>query len=96
MQPKTNNPLVIAGRHDLFGDDINEIAIIEPTKALAAGTRAFDDHVVDGAVMGSATTVTGLAEWLRKGQNGYVRTYGLLIAIGAVVLTAIVFYGTWV
>lgn len=47
---------------------------------------AFDSTVVDGAVNGVATGVRGTAGELRKGQTGYVRQYGLVIAIGTVLL----------
>ncbi|MBB1483827.1 NADH-quinone oxidoreductase subunit L [Tessaracoccus sp. MC1865] len=91
--PETKNPLVHAGRHDLYGDAFNEHAIIRPTKGLAAGIGAFDHGVADGAVMGSAAVATGAGEWFRKLQNGYVRSYGLTAGVGLLALAVVVVIG---
>ncbi|GAB3819395.1 NADH-quinone oxidoreductase subunit L [Tessaracoccus terricola] len=93
QQPRTKNPLVIAGRADLFGDAFNEHALIRPTRGLTKGIGAIDRGVVDGLTMGSASLAGGLSAWLRTAQNGYVRTYGLTLVIGVVALAAIVFFG---
>ena len=92
-QPATRNPLVLAGRADLYGDAFNDYAVIRPTTGLANGLAAFDDGVVDGAAMGSATVASGLGQWLRKAQNGYVRSYGLTLGVGVVVLAAVMLLG---
>ncbi len=91
--PVTKNPLVLAGRADLYGDVLNEYAIIRPVGGLVTGTEAFDHSVVDGAVMGSASLAGGLGSWLRRAQNGYVRTYGLTFVIGIVAIAAVVVFG---
>jgi NADH-quinone oxidoreductase subunit L len=92
-EPATRNPLVLAGRNDLYGDAFNEHAIIRPAKGLAAGLTAFDRGAVDGAAMGSASMALGLGEWLRRAQNGYVRSYGLTLAVGVLILAAVVIVG---
>ncbi|MFD0866041.1 NADH-quinone oxidoreductase subunit L [Tessaracoccus lubricantis] len=91
--PETRNPLVHAGRNDLYGDAFNEHAIIRPTKGLTAGLGAFDRGVADGAVMGSASVATGAGEWFRKLQNGYVRSYGLTAGVGLLALAVVVVIG---
>ncbi len=91
--PVTKNPLVLAGRSDLYGDALNEYAVVRPVKGLVAGTEAFDHGVVDGLVMGSASMAGGLGSWLRRAQNGYVRTYGLTFVIGIVAIAAVVVFG---
>ncbi len=91
--PATANPLVLAGRNDLYGDAFNEYAVVRPAKGLAAGLEWFDKGTVDGAAMGSATLATGLGAWLRKGQNGYVRSYGLILGVGVIVLAGVVIIG---
>ncbi len=91
--PVTKNPLVLAGRADLFGDALNEYAVVRPVKGLVAGTEALDHGVVDGFVMGSANMAGGLGSWLRRAQNGYVRTYGLTFVIGIVAIAAVVVLG---
>lgn len=92
-QPATRNVLVVAGRNDLFGDSFNEHAVIRPTEGLARGLTAFDNGVVDGVAMGSAGVASGFGEWLRRAQNGYVRSYGLTLGVGVIVLAAVVILG---
>ena len=75
------------------GDVLNEYAVVRPTYGLVAGTESFDRTVVDGLVMGSATMAGGLGTWLRRAQNGYVRTYGLTFVIGVVAIAAVVVFG---
>ncbi|MFV0430004.1 MAG: NADH-quinone oxidoreductase subunit L [Arachnia sp.] len=94
--PQTKNPLVLAGRADLYGDSFNKYVVIEPTKAAATGLRALDTHVVDRAVNGSAVLATGLGAWLRRAQNGYVRTYGLTLVLGVLGIAVVVIVGNLV
>ncbi len=93
VQPATRNPLVLAGRSDLYGDAFNEYAVIRPTLGTADALATLDHAVVDGAARGSATVASGLGAWLRKAQNGYVRTYGLTLGVGIVVLAAVMLLG---
>ncbi len=92
-EPSTNNPLVLAGRNDLYGDAFNEHAVIRPAKGIAAGLAWFDRSTVDGLAMGSASVATGLGQMLRRLQNGYVRSYGLTLAVGVLLLAAVVILG---
>ena len=91
--PATANPLVLAGRNDLYGDAFNEHAIVRPAKGLASGLAWFDRGTVDGVAMGSASLATGLGAWLRRSQNGYVRSYGLILGVGVLVLAGVVIIG---
>ncbi|HJE51355.1 MAG TPA: NADH-quinone oxidoreductase subunit L [Tessaracoccus flavescens] len=92
-EPVTKNPLVHAGRNDLYGDAFNEHAIIRPAKGFAGALTSFDRGAVDGVAMGSAAVASGLGAWLRKGQNGLVRSYGLTLSAGIVVLAVVVILG---
>ena len=91
--PETKNPLVVAGRADLYGDAFNEQAIIRPIVGLGRGIDWFDFAAVDGLTEGTGSVATGLATWLRTAQNGYVRTYGLTMVVGVVVIAAVVIFG---
>lgn len=91
--PATRNPLVLVGRNDLYGDAINEHAVIRPTLGLAKGLAWFDKSTVDGVAMGSGTVAAGLGQWLRKAENGYVRTYGLVLTAGIVLLGVVAILG---
>jgi NADH-quinone oxidoreductase subunit L len=46
----------------------------------------FDEHIIDGAVEGTARDVRTAGGLLRHLQNGMVRTYAVAIALGAVLL----------
>jgi NADH-quinone oxidoreductase subunit L len=59
-----------------------------PGRAGFEGVAAFDRNVVDGAVNGVATAVRRSGGGLRTLQNGFVRSYALGIAGGAVLLLA--------
>ena len=84
--PYTRNVFTIAGRHDLFGDAINEAVFMAPGQALTKAVVAVDEGVVDGAVRGSGTLTVGLGAGLRTLQNGYVRSYGLTMIVGVVIV----------
>ena len=92
-EPATGNLLLLAGRNDLYGDAFNEHVVIRPTMGLASGVAAFDRAAVDGVAMGSATAASGLGEWLRKAQNGNVRSYGLILGAGVIVLALVALLG---
>jgi NADH-quinone oxidoreductase subunit L len=57
-----------------------------PGRAFFDAVAWFDRTVVDGAVNGAAYVVRGAAVGLRRTQSGFVRTYALVVAIGAVVV----------
>jgi NADH-quinone oxidoreductase subunit L len=57
-----------------------------PGKAAFEAVAWFDEHIIDGAVNGAAGLVKGTGTGLRRVQNGYVRSYALAMALGAVIL----------
>ncbi len=84
--PYTANPFIIAGRNDLFGDAFNEAVLMRPGQGVIAALTAIDTTVVDGAVQGSSSLALASGAGLRKLQNGYVRSYGLTMVVGVVLL----------
>ncbi len=92
-EPQTRNVFALVGRNDLYGDAFNEHAIIRPTKGLAAGLAWFDRTTLDGIPEGAAVVAGGLGNYLRKGQNGYSRSYGLILVAGVILLAAVVALG---
>ncbi|MGA4508814.1 NADH-quinone oxidoreductase subunit L [Propionibacteriaceae bacterium G1746] len=92
-QPETRNPLVLAGRRDLFGDDVNTYAFQKPGEALVGQLQTFDDEVVDGAVRGSAGLFGGMSSALRRVQNGFVRSYALTMIFGVLLIAAALYLG---
>ncbi len=50
--------------------------------------RVFDIGGIDGVVNGAGTLVQKASGGLRKAQNGFVRSYGLMMLVGVVVIVA--------
>ena len=84
-----------AARADLFQDDVNDIAFVEPGQAFVRGMGEVDDDLVSGAVRGLTRSVAGLGSGLSRLQTGFVRSYalsmlaGVALVVGALVLVQI-------
>ncbi len=87
------NILERAARRDIYGDDINNLVVVEPVMAMAEGINEQDRKSVDGAVEGIAGATSGIGQVLRRAQSGYVRSYGLTMVAGAVVVGAVLILG---
>jgi NADH-quinone oxidoreductase subunit L len=59
-----------------------------PVTALAEGAAWYDSYAIDGAVEGVATGVGQGGGLLRKVQNGFVRSYALVMVGGVVAVLA--------
>jgi NADH-quinone oxidoreductase subunit L len=75
-------------RHAWYIDDVYDFVIGRPSELFARAAAVFDRKVIDGAVVGIASTVRRAGSGLRKVQTGFVRQYALGIVVGAVVLLA--------
>lgn len=85
-QPQHVSVLTTAARKDLYGDAFNEAVFMRPGQWLTRSAVFFDNRVVDGIVNGVAAATGGISGRLRRLQTGYVRSYGLWMMVGAVVL----------
>jgi NADH-quinone oxidoreductase subunit L len=66
-----------------YFDEAIDLLVVRP--ALAVGSfanRVFERFVVDGLVTGTAETVRGAGGVVRAVQNGFVRSYALLLLVG--------------
>jgi NADH-quinone oxidoreductase subunit L len=81
---KPVEPEVLA--HAWYIDETIARAVDGPGEAAFEGTATFDRVVIDGAVNGTGSVVRGLGERLRVVQSGFVRSYALAVALGAVAL----------
>jgi NADH-quinone oxidoreductase subunit L len=81
-------------RRDLLQDDINETLFMRPGQALTSALVKVDESVVDGAVRGVGKIAMGSGSTLRKTQTGFVRSYAVLILIGAATLIAAIWVVT--
>ena len=59
-----------------------------PGRKAFEGVAAFDAQIVDGAVNGVGAEVQAISGILRKAQNGLVRSYAVIIGLGAIVMLA--------
>ncbi|MFT4010212.1 MAG: NADH-quinone oxidoreductase subunit L [Nocardioidaceae bacterium] len=86
VAPADVSPITKAARADLYGDAFNEVFLMHPGDAVVKGLVTVDEHVVDGAVEGLATSAGAGSVILRRLQNGYVRSYALTLLGGVVVV----------
>lgn len=87
------NVLEKAARNDLYGDQINSAVVIGPTTALIEGVSETDRNGVDKAVEGTGQVFLGFGQQLRRLQSGYVRSYGLTMVAGAVLVGVVLILG---
>ena len=76
----------VAARKDLYGDAINESVLMRPGLWLTRLSVYFDNQGVDGLVRTVAATMGGTSGRVRRLENGFVRSYALLMFFGAVLL----------
>jgi NADH-quinone oxidoreductase subunit L len=83
-----------AARKDLYQDSFNEAVFMRPGQKLTAGLVNTDYKVVDGLVRLVGWVVQISASNLRNIQNGYVRSYALIMVLGIIALIAAVWMVT--
>ncbi len=72
-----------------FVDELYQKTIAHPGRALSQWLASvFDAKVIDGAVNGVASLVRAGGSRLRVVQSGFVRSYALAVAVGAVAILA--------
>ena len=83
-----------AARKDLYQDSFNEAVLMRPGQKLTSGLVFTDNSIVDGAVKSVGFTLATIAGWIRNLQNGYIRSYALVMLIGLLALIATVWVVT--
>jgi NADH-quinone oxidoreductase subunit L len=78
--------LTVAARKELYGNAINESVLMRPGQWLTRLSVYFDNRGVDGLVNTIAAAMGGTSGRVRKIENGFVRSYALLMFLGAVLL----------
>ena len=81
--PEKVSVLTTAARRDLFQDDFNEIVFMRPGQSLVRGLLNLDYILIDGLVRAVAAVSLTAGIRLRTLQNGYVRSYALMMVVGA-------------
>ncbi|HEY1626174.1 MAG TPA: NADH-quinone oxidoreductase subunit L [Streptosporangiaceae bacterium] len=78
--------LTVAARKELYGNAINESVLMRPGQWLTRLSVYFDNRGVDGLVNTIAAAMGGTSGRVRRIENGFVRSYALLMFLGAVLL----------
>jgi len=80
------SPVTVAARKELYGNAINESVLMRPGQWLTRLSVYFDNRGIDGLVNTLAATMGGTSGRLRRVENGFVRSYALLMFLGAALL----------
>jgi NADH-quinone oxidoreductase subunit L len=78
--------VTVAARKDLYGDTVNESLLMRPGQWLTRLSVFFDNRGVDGLVNTLAAAMGGTSGRVRRVENGFVRSYALLMFFGAALL----------
>ena len=92
--PVKVNLLTRAARRDLFQDDFNESVFMRPGQGLVKNLLNIDYLVIDGLVRLVGSISAGAGQTMRKLQNGYVRSYALMMILGVLSLLITVWLTT--
>jgi NADH-quinone oxidoreductase subunit L len=80
-------PMATAAQRGWYVDRAYDVVIVQPAKAMSRLTSdVFDALVIDGAVNGIAGLVKRSASGGKLIQTGFVRTYALVLFLGAVLV----------
>jgi NADH-quinone oxidoreductase subunit L len=80
------SPVTVAARKELYGNAFNESLLMRPGQWLTRLSVFFDNRGVDGLVNTLAATMGGTSGRVRRVENGFVRSYALLMFLGAALL----------
>ena len=94
VAPENVSIFTRAARRDLLQDDVNEALFMRPGQALTSALVKADESVIDGTVRVIGQMAVGSGSALRKSQTGFVRSYAVLILIGAATLLAAIWVVT--
>lgn len=75
-----------AGRHELYGNELNDTVVVRPTRHLTRFLVWLDVKGIDGFVTGMADRLGDTSQFLRKPQTGFVRSYALTMFGGAAIV----------
>ena len=86
VAPEKVTAFTTAARRDLYQDAFNEAVLMRPGQGLTQGLVATDEKIIDGAVRAVGFSLGKASGGLRGIQNGYVRTYALVMVFGVLAL----------
>ena len=94
VAPENVTEFTQIARRDLLQDEINEALFMRPGQVITSALVKFDQSVIDGAVRGIGQIAMSSGSSLRRTQTGFVRSYAMLILIGAAALIAAIWVVT--
>jgi len=86
VEAPAGNILTKIVRRDLLQDDFNDRVLVRPGQALTRFFVGMDNSFIDGIVRAVGGTIAVGSTNLRKIQNGYVRSYALIMVVGVLAL----------
>nr|WP_170955458.1 NADH-quinone oxidoreductase subunit L [Ornithinimicrobium cerasi] len=87
VEAPRGSALTRAARRDLYQDEANDAFFVHPMSTLVRTTVDTDRDVVEaGLTGGTVRGVSGLSSYLRRAQNGFVRSYALTMLLGVVAI----------
>ncbi len=87
VEAPRGSALTRAARRDLYQDEANDAFFVHPMSTLVRATVDTDRDVVEaGLTGGTVRGVSGLSSYLRRAQNGFVRSYALTMLLGVVAI----------
>jgi NADH-quinone oxidoreductase subunit L len=87
VAPENPNFFAAVGANELYANQFNDTVLVKPGAALAEGVGLFD-HFLDSSVRAGGRGMNGLSGLFRGSQTGNVRSYGLVMIAGAVIVVA--------
>jgi NADH-quinone oxidoreductase subunit L len=94
VEAPNGSALTRFARRDLGQDDFNHRVLVLPGQAITRGLVAMDFSFIDGVVRAVGWVLSYFSQSLKKVQNGYVRSYALLMTAGAIALLATIWLVT--
>lgn len=91
--PATRNPITVAGRNVLFGDQVNDFLFAHPATVTSRVIDDADAKGIDKVFDGAGHAFVGLSTQLRRLQTGYTRNYALTMLLGVLVVGAVLILG---
>jgi len=86
VEAPAGNILTKIVRRDLLQDDFNDRVLVRPGQVLTRFFVAMDNTFIDGIVRGVGGVIAVTSTNLRRIQNGYVRSYALIMVVGVLAL----------
>lgn len=93
MAPETSNPLVLAGRNDLFGDLLNDELVVKPTKVIGESLLTVDRASSTARPTDRLRWPRACRSWSAGCKPATARSYALTMVMGVILVGAVLILG---